>query len=293
MTNRGEVGDVYRQASVKTANDLRTIAASADFYQLSRLSLPEIEHLTDEVARVVPAGNVPGIILSGLARLDGREVTGPESQKQIGLLFKGVRQVLDKAVYSAFFAGPAAVLYGYQQLLRLAGKNTDTAFPDGTWQFYLEFALREDSARHANETIGFHEQLARYGLRLSEGDMLAAWVLASAFFLQQLPLILANEWYERVALNTMADIAARFAIPNADEYQNLYGEWERVRPYQRGSDAGQDDYPTFRRRMFRKFVKPHYVTLPPGAQEAWNRQMSEFHDTRLPLPTTNVMADVS
>src|SRR5688572_29865098 len=111
--------DAYRQASLKTANDLRTIATSGDLYQLSRLSLPEVEHLTDEIARVVPAGNVPGIILSGLARLGGRQVSGADSRKQVGLMFKGVRQVLDKAVYGTFFAGPAAVLYGYQQLLRL------------------------------------------------------------------------------------------------------------------------------------------------------------------------------
>jgi hypothetical protein len=282
MTEQGEFVEIYRQASIKTANDLRTIAASADFYQLSHLSLPEIEHLTDEVARVVPAGNVPGIILSGLARLEGREVSGAESQKQIGLLFKGVRQVFNKAVYGAFFAGPAAVLYGYQQLLRLAGKNTDTAFPNGTWQFYLEFALREDSARHANETIGFHQQLAHYDIHLSKEDMLVAWVLASAFFFQQLPQLLANEWYERVALKTLADIAARFTLSNAEQYRDLYSEWERVRPYQRGSDAGQEDYATFRRRMFRTFLKPHVANLPPDAQQAWNAQMSEGQNSRLP-----------
>ncbi len=282
MKLQDEVVASYQQASIKTANDLRTIAASGDLYQLSRLSLPEIEHLTDEVARVVPAGNVPGIILSGLARLEDREVSSAESQKQIGLLFKGVRQVLDKAVYGAFFAGPAAVLYGYQQLLRLAGKNADSAFPNGTWQFYLEFALREDSARHANETTGFHQQLAQYGVRLSEADLLAAWVLTAAYFLHQLPQILENEWYERVALKTIADIAVRFALPNADQYQDLYGEWERVRPYQRGADAGQDDYPAYRRRVFRQFLKPHFASLPPGAQQAWNSRMADFQNTRLP-----------
>jgi len=282
MTSRDEVAEVYQQASIKTANDLRTIATSGDLYQLSHLALPEIEYLTDEVARVVPAGNVPGIILSGLARLDGREVSASESQRQIGVLFKGVRQVVDKAVYGAFFAGPAAVLYGYQQLLRLAGKNTDSAFPNGTWQFYLEFALREDGARHANETTGFHEQLTRYGINLSDEDMLTAWVLASAFFLHQLPHILANEWYERVALKTLTDITTRFTLPNADQYQDLYAEWERIRPFQRQNDAGQDDYPAYRRKVFNSFLKPHYASLPPGAQQAWDTQMTEFQNTRLP-----------
>ncbi len=119
------------------------------FRKLSSLPLPEIEHLADEVARVVPAGNVPAMILTGLANVKGRRVSVGESRKHIDLLFRGVRHSLDEVVYAAFFAGPAAVLYAYQQLLRLAGKDLDAAFPDGTWQFYLEFALREDSARRA------------------------------------------------------------------------------------------------------------------------------------------------
>ena len=114
---------VYQQASIKTANDLRTLTKSTVLSQLSRLSLPEIEYLTDEVARVVPAGNIPGIILSGLARLGGREIPHADTEKQIGMLFKGVRQMLDKAIYGTFFAGPAAILYGYQQCYVLLEKT--------------------------------------------------------------------------------------------------------------------------------------------------------------------------
>jgi hypothetical protein len=224
---------------------------------------------------------VPGLILNGLARLEGREIQTTETQKQVGLLFKGVRQVLDKAVYGAFFAGPAAVLYGYQQLLRLAGKDVDTAFPNGTWQFYLEFALREDSARHANETTGFHDQIVKYGLRLHNSDILAAWVLTSAFLIRQLPQILANEWYERVALTILADITTEYAVPEASKHQDLYGEWEKLRPYQRGADAGQDDYPTYRQRLFQTFFAPHYKTLPLDVQRAWQRRIDKAQHERL------------
>src|SRR5262249_21951414 len=153
------------------------------------------------------AGNVPGIILSGLARLGGRQIPTADAHKQVGLLFRGVRQVLDKAVYGAFFAGPAAVLYGYQQLLRLAGKDLESAFPDGTWQFYLEFALREDSARHTNETVGFHERLARHNIRLKDADMLAAWVLAAGLFLRQLPDLLADEWREHITIKILTGVS--------------------------------------------------------------------------------------
>lgn len=272
----------YQQASLKTVNDLRTIAASGELQQLSCLSLPEIEHLTEEVARVIPAGNVPGIILSGLARLGAREVSRPDAHKQIGLLFQGVRQVLDKAVYSTFFAGPAAVLYGYQQLLKLAGKDIEAAFPDGTWQFYLEFALREDSARHANETTGFHERLTQHGIRLSEADMLGAWVLASAYFLHQLPDALANEWHERMALRLLGEVTAELPVAEANRYQSLHREWERKRPYQRGADAGQDDYSTYRRRLFEAFLKPYVDALPSQTRQTYHERLDDAERTRLP-----------
>src|SRR5258708_34000762 len=144
--------DAFTIASQKTQADLKTIASSPKIAQLSRLTLPEIEALTEQIAQVVPAGNVPGLILSGLTRIEGRKVPLGEQQRHLAVLFRGVRYVLDKADYGAIFAGPAAVILGYQKLLQLAGKDVESAFPEGTWQFCLNFALREDSARHANET---------------------------------------------------------------------------------------------------------------------------------------------
>jgi hypothetical protein len=49
----------YIEATVRTAGDLRTIATTSEMLSLSELDLPEIERITAEVARVVPAGNVP------------------------------------------------------------------------------------------------------------------------------------------------------------------------------------------------------------------------------------------
>jgi hypothetical protein len=133
----------YAEASLKTAHELSAIASSALIRDLSHLTLPEIDAAVDLVARLVPAGNVPGMILSGLANLAGRRPPLEMVRRDVGLLFKGVEQVLDQAVYGAFFAGPAAVIWAYQQLLKLAGKDLAGAFPDGTWQFYVEYALRE------------------------------------------------------------------------------------------------------------------------------------------------------
>jgi len=64
------------QASVKTADNLRTVARLSQLSvpEVSRLTLPELEAVVDQVARLVPAGNIPGLILSGLARLPERRL---------------------------------------------------------------------------------------------------------------------------------------------------------------------------------------------------------------------------
>ncbi|HUM72389.1 MAG TPA: hypothetical protein PLK31_26490, partial [Chloroflexota bacterium] len=146
--------NAYAQASIKTADNLRSIAHSTAVRDLSQLSLPEIDTAVDAVAQFAPAGNVPGIILNGLARLPGRRPPAANVQRDVNLLFKGVEAALDKAVYGALFAGPAAVLWGYQNLLKLAGKEPVAAFPEGVWQFYVQYACREDSARHTIVTRG-------------------------------------------------------------------------------------------------------------------------------------------
>jgi hypothetical protein len=273
---------LYQAASIRTANDLRSLATTAQLRELSRLSLPEIERLTEEIARVTPAGNVPSMILGGLARLTGRKIDPAESHRHVQMLFRGVQTALDEAVYRAFFAGPAAVIYAYQQLLRLAGKDVDSAFPDGTWQFYLEFALREDSARHANETTGFHEGLAQQRLRLSSQDMLAAWVIAAAYFLRQLPDILTNAWREAVALRLIADAAEIHQMTGAAAYRGLHAVWEQQRPYRRGPRAGQQSFAAYRRGVFDAFLGSYYEALPPEVQQEFTTRFRQAEQTDLP-----------
>jgi len=85
----------YEEASIKTADNLKTIAQSQLLRDLSRLTLPEIEATTNLISRVIPAGNVPGIILSGLARVTGHRPPISTVKRDIDLLFQGVEQVLD------------------------------------------------------------------------------------------------------------------------------------------------------------------------------------------------------
>ncbi|HLE27287.1 MAG TPA: hypothetical protein VI793_04170 [Anaerolineales bacterium] len=276
-----ELVQAYRQHSVKTADNLRTIAQSQLVRDVSRLSLPQIDAVVELVAQVIPAGNVPGAILSGLTRLPDRKPPLPNIKRDIHLLFRGVEQVLDQAVYGAFFAGPAAVIWGYQNLLKLAGKDPEDSFPEGTWQFYVDYALREDTARHANETHGFDTLLRQHQIHLSPVDRLTAWVMAAIHCLHQYHDLLANEWRERVTTALLRDVTRD--EPEGARYAKLYGEWEKQRPYGRGPDAAaHDTYPTYRRRKFHDFLEGATRDLDEGLRRQWLDQVRTAEAQDLP-----------
>lgn len=269
----------YQEATIKTANDLMTVATTAELQGLSQLTLPEIEHLTNEIARVVPAGNIPALILSSLSTLDGRKVERTDSIRHVEALFRGLRQSLDKAIYTAFFATPATVIYGYQQILRLAGVELDDAFSEGTWQFYLEFALREDSARHTNEATGFHDYLTESGSKISDADKLAAWMLTAIKAIYQLPGLLTNEWREHIILKLLVEAAEKHYSRKAELYRGLQREWMKQLPYRR---EGKTDYPTYRREAFDAFWRPYYDDLPGKAKTYFDDTYAEAEANRLP-----------
>lgn len=258
-----------QKASELTAKDLRTVAKTLSAQQLSRLTLPEIEAVVQLVARVVPAGNVPGMILSGLAHLPGRRIPVQKMQQDIHALFSGIEQILDQAVYGAFFAGPAAVLWGYQNLLKLAGKDPESAFPEGAWQFYVNYALREDTARHANETHGFDTLLRQHKIQPAPVDRLTAWVMASVTCLHQYHALLANEWHERVSISLLEE-AIHTAPYAARSARRLQREWESIRPYRRGHDGADHDYPTYRRMKFEQFLQGKLEALPQPIRTIWS-----------------------
>lgn len=297
----------YQQATTKTADDLRTIAQSEPIRELSRLSLPEIDAVVDLTAQIIPAGNVPGMILSGLARIPGQHLPFQSMQQHINIIFKGVEQVLDQVAYTALFAGPAAVIWGYQNLLKLAGKDPSSAFPEGIWQFYVDYALREDTARHVNETDGFDSLLEQHGVELHEIDRLTAWVMAAVSCLHQYDALLEIEWRERVATALLRDLT--HDLEDASRYAELYHEWESQRPYRRGAEAANYTYPDYRRLKFDHFLDEALRDLPAPVRATWEagmqaamrqdlpayqRQMSilayldptPYNETRTPYPFT-------
>jgi len=265
----------YTQASIATADNLKTVAEAASARSLSRLSLPEVEAVVEQVARLIPAGNVPGMILSGLVRLSGSRVVPHKTVKRdINLLFKGVAQTLDAAVYGTFFAGPAAVIWGYQQLLRLSGKNLDDAFPEGVWQFYVDYAMRDDTARHANETHGFDALLNRQQIRLSAAGRITAWVMAAIYCLHQYDALLTNEWRERVYTYLLADVTQNQF--GAASYARLYRQWEKQRPYGRGPETlPNENYPDYRRRKFDQFLARATGDLRADLRDTWQTRIRQ------------------
>ncbi|MFO7540520.1 MAG: choline/carnitine O-acyltransferase [Chloroflexota bacterium] len=270
----------YDQATQTTAHSLRSIAQSNQMERLSTLSLPEIETTVEMIARLLPAGNVPGMILSGLARLSGRRAAPQLARRDVNLLFSGVESVLDKAVYGSFFAGPAAVIWAYQQLLKLAGKDMEESFPEGLWQFYADYSLREDTARYAVETHGFDTVLRHHQIPLSPVNRVTAWTMAAITTLHQYHEWLANEWRERVYTAILQDVAQAAPVVQAAPYtpqlEHIYKEWGQKRPYGRGKDVGSSEtYAAYRRRQFDTFLREVLNQLDEQTRYAWNQQVQQ------------------
>ncbi|NDJ78869.1 MAG: hypothetical protein GYB65_21670 [Chloroflexi bacterium] len=271
----------YSEAANQTVLNLRSVLHSSALNELSELSLPEVEKVIKRVAQVVPAGNVPAMILSGLARLSGRKPTQNNVRRDVNLLFKGVEQALDRAVYGAVFAGPAAVIWGYQNMLRLVGKTPEDAFPEGTWQFYVDYALREDTARHANETHGFDTLLNRHDVRLEVVDRITAWVMTTIYCLHQYNALLENEWRERVYIHLLQEVVA--GERDAAQYDRLFRAWEKQRPYGRGRDSSQDQtFPQYRRQVFDRFLQEAARNLGQDQRQQWNELIEVARRTDLP-----------
>jgi hypothetical protein len=165
-------------------------------------------------------------------------------------------------MYGAIFAGPAAIIWGYQNLLKLAGKDPGTAFPEGVWQFYAGYALREDTARHTNETHGFDTLLNQHNIHLNSVDRLTAWLMASVTCLHQYNSMIENEWRERVSISLLEESSGSRA-------KRLHREWQIQLPYRREEDAPELDYPAYRKYKFDQFLKNNLNSLPILDHKKW------------------------
>ncbi|MBI3160943.1 MAG: hypothetical protein HYZ23_00455 [Chloroflexi bacterium] len=195
-------------------------------------------------------------------------------QQDVNALFSGIEQIMDSAVYGAVFAGPAAVIWGYQNLLKLAGKDPQTAFPEGVWQFYAGYALREDTARHTNETHGFDTLLRQHNISLHAVDRLTAWLMAAVTCLHQYNALLENEWRERVSISTLEESSPARA-------KRLHRDWQSKLPYRREEDGADYEYPAYRRYKFDQFLKKNLESFPTAENERWQSKLKLLEERDL------------
>ncbi|MBI5930982.1 MAG: hypothetical protein HY862_16860 [Chloroflexi bacterium] len=269
--------------------------------EFTHLNLRDVTELAEEVSRILPAGNVVTMVWSQLASIKGRRVNENETRKMLALLNQGMATFLDRAAYLTFYTTPAILISGYSKMLQAVGRDPSEAFPNGTWQFYLEFGLREDTGRHACETVGFQQTARQEKFSPSEADDLAAWILAASELILLYDDLLFEEWHERNHLHRLDE--------KIGDGSNLISEWVKRRPYGVPSSISQD-YVTYRQAQFRAFVKESLErklkegqidkiiqawekdeTLLMGRRKAYQDQMSllailepgEFNDTRTPI----------
>lgn len=244
--------------------------------KLTQLTLPEIRKIRQEVAEVLPAGNLPAMILSGLTQLKGRKLKAERVRQDVSALMRGLN-LLPQGLFSLFVAGPATVLYAYQKLLRLAGKDLASAFPQGMWQFYLEFGLREDQARHATETIGFQKAFPRVDSPAKEA---AAWLCAALELLYHYNDLLAVDWRERVMLRVLLEVAGEAGVSDAPLLTTLTRDWTRARPYR--CPPGRTDYLRSRLETFELFLRDRLERLPETARAQVAARYMERQREELP-----------
>lgn len=279
MSTDKAIGDAQRA----TALSINHMLTSASMGELTQFDLDEITELAEDIGRVLPAGNVVQMVFSQLRSARGRRIDHQDSKRMMSLLQQGISTMLDKASYLTFYSTPALLISGYQLLLRAAGRDPNESFPHGIWQFYLEFGLREDAARHACETIGFQQELATLRTGLSEADQLAANLLAAGDILFVYHQLLILEWQERVLLTRMGNML---------DDGRVVKQWLARRPYNVPTDK-QTSYVQYRQRVFNEFVrerlsssmKEHDVdatlvawkqqdTLTSDDRQAYQQQMS-------------------
>ncbi|HIE57212.1 MAG TPA: hypothetical protein EYP88_03130, partial [Anaerolineales bacterium] len=265
----------------ETAEVLKEILDAVSSTEQIAISKAEIEELLAQLSPVIPAGDIPGVISSGLARLRERHIVeAPETGGKHPLSVR-LKPIIDRATYLGIFAGPASAIWLYQSLLSLAGKNLEDAFPDGLWQFYCQYALREDTARHTNESNGFDTILQTHDIYLNQVDRVTAWVMAIVHTLHQYDDLLENEWRERIYTRELSKVTAD--LPDAEQYARIYRSWRSHLPYHRGEDTAWDEtYPEYRRQKFNQFLKEVTKNLPDQHRKAWETRLKKLEAEDLP-----------
>ncbi|MEJ2148675.1 MAG: hypothetical protein P8Z40_04275 [Chloroflexota bacterium] len=244
---------------------------NATLARLSALTLPEVEQLKQEIANILPAGNLPGLILAGLTNLSERRVSTKRAESDVSTLFNGAN-LLPRGLYSLLIAGPAVVLSAYQQLLTLAGKDIDSAFPEGTWQFYLHFGLREDTGRHTNETVAYQRDRPR---QATVEDDITAWIMSSVYTLFDNDTLNGVIWTEWTTLRIIYEAAVQSGVADKPPFAGMLKRWQAIRPYHTPPGGS---YAEARQEAFDRFIQNYTEQLTEEALNTLRETLSTSAD---------------
>jgi hypothetical protein len=271
--------DNLKQMTLSTAGQMQNSAHS--MAQLSHLSRLEIDKMVQDVSELVPAGNVPTMILDGLARMQQQTSSPVNVKRDVNLMFRGMGQMLDEASYRLLVHVPARAILAYQKMLQLAGIGPEKAFPRGTWQFYVDYAMREDTARHTNETDGFDDALREHRIVLSDVDRITAWVMTAIYTLHQYDDLLKNEWRERIYSRKLVELSDD--PDHQTKFSEVWRKWLEIVPYRRMADArGDEFYPDYRSKRFDSFLFEYINQLPADLKRKWMLEIQQAKQEQLP-----------
>lgn len=219
------------------------------------------------------AGTLYGLIQSGLTLIRSRRIR-PRTKGEGRSLW--LANLGDQLVYIVLIAIPAVVLSAYQNIrYRLTGDSP--GFSVGTWQFYLQFGLREDLAHHTNETTGYD---ANRPTEATDLDDLTAWIMTVIQFLWGYEDLMGVIWDEWVTLRLVAEAAEETGLSRESLFVNILRQWELARPY---SAPLNGTYADVRRGAFEQFITPRLNALPNNVRAAVSAQFQTLAAARRDL----------
>jgi hypothetical protein len=216
------------------------------------------------------SGSLYGLIRSGLTLIRSRRIRARSGRDSRALSMSAIG---DQILYVLLVAIPAVVLTAYQTIrYRLTGEPS--GFPLGTWQFYLQFGLREDLAHHTNETIGYEQNRPAEATDL---DDLTAWIMTVIQFLWGYEDLMGVVWDEWVTLRLVAEAANEYDLGQESLFKNILRQWEIARPY---SAPLNGTYADVRRGAFEQFITPRLNALPHNVRNAVSAQFQTLAASR-------------
>jgi len=246
------------------------------------------------------AGTLSELRRSGLTLLKARRVhSRSDTERRLDLIL-----VINQILYTVLILIPAVFLEAFQQLrTRLTGEPK--AYPQGTWQFYLHFGLREDPAHFTTETVGYN---VNRPAEATEVDDLTAWVMTVIQFLWGYEDLMGVIWDECTMLRLVTEEANAIGLVHTDAFNKMLRQWEVDRPY--GAPLN-GTYADVRRGAFEQFIMPRLQLLPEESRasiretykalasekrEQFQKQMSlsarlkpgRYIDSKEPIPLWSV-----